>query len=168
MFNMFLYKATWLGLIWKWLPLEDSSNNSFKCHLKLQMEKIHSLFLKTYLYQQEKVLIIFTILTSSDLHIIHTNKAIKHEIWFFSIKGRKMSCKLIRTMLNQTWRGKTWNRINETKFEMFLYLCWGRYKIFLVQILWWSTPNTSDAQLLWKTKERGIIPTFSQFICVRK
>lgn len=35
-------------------------------------------------------MVIFTILTSSDLHVNHTNKAIKHEMWFlFSIKGRK-------------------------------------------------------------------------------
>lgn len=33
---------------------------------------------------------IFTILTSSDLHVNHTNKAIKHEnVISFSIKGRK-------------------------------------------------------------------------------
>lgn len=28
-------------------------------------------------------MVIFTILTSSDLHVKHTNKAIKHEMWFF-------------------------------------------------------------------------------------
>lgn len=59
-------------------------------------------------------------------------------------------------MLYQRWRGKTWNWIYETKFEMFLYLCWGWYKIFLVQILWWSTPNTSNAQLLCKKQRKEI------------
>lgn len=46
LFNIFVYKATWLGLFLKWLPLEDSSNNSFKCHDKLQMEKIGRLWYK--------------------------------------------------------------------------------------------------------------------------